>query len=45
MGLTIGNNDLWIAAHALSEGWTLVTNNTREFQRGEGLEIENWASL
>ena len=43
MGLTIGNNDLWIAAHALSEGWTLVTNKTREFQRVEGLEIENWA--
>ena len=42
-GLIIGNNDLWIAAHAMSEGWTLVTNNTREFQRLDELEIENWA--
>ena len=38
----IGNNDLWLAAHALAEGWTLVTNNTREFTRVPGLRIENW---
>lgn len=43
-GLPIGNNDLWIAAHARSAGWTLVTNNTREFSRVPGLQIENWAS-
>ncbi len=42
-GALIGNNDLWIAAHALSLGVTLVTNNEREFQRVEGLSLENWA--
>ena len=42
-GELIGNNDLWIAAHAKSLGLTLVTNNEREFQRVEGLTIENWA--
>lgn len=41
-GLPIGNNDLWLAAHARAEGWTLVTNNTREFERVPGLHIENW---
>jgi len=41
-GLPIGNNDLWIAAHALAEGWTLVTNNLREFSRVPGLRVENW---
>jgi tRNA(fMet)-specific endonuclease VapC len=43
-GRTIGNNDLWIAAHALAEGCVLVTNNTREFERVEGLMLENWVS-
>ena len=42
-GETIGGNDLLIAAHALSLGWTLVTNNEREFSRIEGLKVENWA--
>lgn len=42
-GRLIGNNDLWIAAHARAEGWTLVTNNEREFSRIEGLRVENWA--
>lgn len=41
-GLPIGNNDLWLAAHALAEGWTLVTNNTREFCRVPCLRFENW---
>ena len=41
-GQPIGNNDLWLAAHALAEGWTLVTNNTREFIRVPGLRVENW---
>lgn len=41
-GLIIGNNDLWIAAHALAENLTLVTNNTREFERIPNLKIENW---
>lgn len=41
-GETIGGNDLLIASHALSLGWTLVTNNEREFARVKGLKIENW---
>ena len=41
-GTPIGGNDLWIAAHALAEGATLVTNNTREFGRIEALAVEDW---
>ena len=41
-GTPIGNNDLWIAAHALAHNMTLVTNNTREFERVQGLKLENW---
>lgn len=41
-GQPIGNNDLWLAAHARAENWTLVTNNTREFDRVPGLQVENW---
>jgi len=42
-GIPIGNNDLWIAAHARALGVTLVSNNLREFQRVENLALENWA--
>jgi len=41
-GLIIGNNDLWLAAHARSQDWVLVTNNEKEFLRVEGLRVENW---
>jgi tRNA(fMet)-specific endonuclease VapC len=41
-GMMIGANDLLIAAHARCLGLTLVTNNTREFGRDSGLNIENW---
>ena len=41
-GAMIGANDLFIAAHARALGLTLVTNNTAEFERVKGLEIENW---
>ncbi len=41
-GTPIGLNDLHIAAHARSEGLTLVTNNLREFERVPGLISENW---
>ena len=41
-GILIGGNDLLIAAHAKSLGLTLVTHNTREFSRVEGLSIEDW---
>jgi tRNA(fMet)-specific endonuclease VapC len=43
-GEIIGANDLWIAAHALSLGATLVTNNVRKFKRVKGLKVENWVS-
>jgi tRNA(fMet)-specific endonuclease VapC len=42
-GMMIGANDLLIAAHARCLGLTLVTNNTREFGRVKGLQVENWA--
>jgi len=41
-GTMIGANDLFIAAHARSQGLTLVTNNTSEFRRVPNLAIENW---
>lgn len=41
-GQSIGVNDLHIAAHARSDGFVLVTNNMREFQRIPGLLLENW---
>lgn len=43
LGTPIGNNDLWIAAHALALGVTLVSNNTREFERVPKLKLQNWA--
>ena len=42
-GEMIGNNDLWIAAHALASGLTLVTSNEKEFRRVRGLKVQNWA--
>ncbi len=42
-GQLIGANDMLIAAHARSLGYTLITNNTREFERVEGLLLDNWA--
>ncbi len=42
-GMPIGPMDLLIAAHARSEGLILVTNDTREFCRVEGLVVEDWA--
>ena len=41
-GKNLGVNDLHIAGHARSEGLTLVSNNLREFNRVEGLRLENW---
>lgn len=43
-GEVIGNNDVWIAAHAQAAGLVLVTNNEREFRRVPGLKVENWAA-
>lgn len=42
-GLRLADNDLWIAATAISEGMTLVTRDT-DFSRIEGLSLQNWSS-
>jgi tRNA(fMet)-specific endonuclease VapC len=41
-GNIIGENDIHIAAHAISQGLILVTNNLREFERVPNLKLENW---
>jgi tRNA(fMet)-specific endonuclease VapC len=41
-GMSIGHNDLWIAAQARSAEAVLVTDNDGEFRRVEGLVVENW---
>jgi tRNA(fMet)-specific endonuclease VapC len=43
-GQRIGERDLLLACQALSLDVTLVTNNTREFERIEGLKLENWVA-
>ena len=43
-GTPIGPMDTLIAAHAKSEGLTIVTHNVREFERVLGLKIEDWYS-
>ena len=42
-GLPIGSLDMMIAGHAQSLGYTVVTNNAKEFLRVSDLRIENWA--
>lgn len=42
VGTPIGAHDLFIAAHALTLGTTLVTNNAAEFSRVPRLVVENW---
>jgi tRNA(fMet)-specific endonuclease VapC len=42
MGKPIGNMDLLIASHAVSQGMTLVTNNIRHFSSVPGLKAEIW---
>jgi len=42
VGTPIGPYDMMIAGHARACGLTLVTNNVREFERIQGLRIENW---
>jgi tRNA(fMet)-specific endonuclease VapC len=41
-GEIIGENDIHIAAHAISQGLILVTNNLQEFKRVPNLARENW---
>jgi tRNA(fMet)-specific endonuclease VapC len=42
IGQPVGANDLFIAAHALALGLTVVTDNEREFSRIDNLRVENW---
>ena len=42
-GTLISPMDMLIAAHAKVAGLAIVTDNVREFERVDGLEIENWA--
>ena len=44
-GQIIGPNDTLIAATAIAHGAVLVTNNTREFERIEGLDLESWHEI
>jgi tRNA(fMet)-specific endonuclease VapC len=44
LGTPIGSNDTLIAGHALALNATLVTNNTKEFTRVPGLQLEDWLS-
>lgn len=41
-GRPIGGNDLWIASQAVTLGYTVVTDNEKEFGRVENLVHENW---
>lgn len=41
-GQPIGSYDLMLAGQAVNRGWTLVTDNEREFRRVDGLKVENW---
>jgi predicted nucleic acid-binding protein len=44
MGTPIGENDadIFIAAHCLANGYTLVTDNVKDFERIDGLKLVNW---
>ena len=42
-GTPIGPLNMMIAGHAQSLGYTVVTNNVKEFSRVSALRIENWA--
>jgi len=43
-GTPIGALDMLIAAHAISLGVRIATNNTREFLRVAGLTVEDWVN-
>jgi tRNA(fMet)-specific endonuclease VapC len=42
LGTCIGPHDLWLAATCIAHGLTMVTANTREFERVPGLRVEEW---
>ena len=41
-GEPIGPMDTLIAGYALAHNYTLVTNNTKEFEKVDGIKLENW---
>jgi len=41
-GKPIGNMDLLIASHAVSQGMTVITNNLKHFSKVPGLKVELW---
>ena len=43
-GQMLGNNDLWIAAHAVALDVILVTNNEKQFRRVRNLKLQNWTA-
>ena len=43
LGTPISEIDMLLGCQALALGYVFVTNNTREFERIEGLKLENWA--
>ena len=44
-GTVIGAMDMQIAGHSLANDMIVVTNNTKEFKRVEGLVLENWVEM
>ncbi len=44
-GQRIGERDLLLACQALALDAIMVTNNTREFERIDGLKLENWVGV
>lgn len=43
-GIVVGGMDLMIAAQSINQRCILITNNTREFERIPGIQLENWVS-
>lgn len=41
-GMPVSITDVFIAATGLRHGWTVVTNNTRDFRRIDGLALDDW---
>jgi tRNA(fMet)-specific endonuclease VapC len=44
-GTPIGANDTAIAGHAIASNSILITNNTKEFKRVKGIQIEDWTQV
>jgi tRNA(fMet)-specific endonuclease VapC len=42
-GMTVGHNDMMIAGTAIVNNMTLVTNNTKHYEKIDDLEIDNWS--